>query len=85
MPGICLKTSLVLGMKRPAERYRPSPRPCTGLQKLEYPLQDRTFSVTQLGRLRSGGRNINLSAVFAGRNVGVREAAEHIWIVSFKR
>jgi putative transposase len=72
-----------LGMKYPAELYRPSPRPYTGLPELEYPLHDRTLTVTQCGRLCIGRRKINLSAVFAGQNVGVREVAEHIWVVSF--
>jgi len=72
-----------LGMKYPAELYRPSPRPYTGLPELEYPLHDRTLTVTQCGRLCIGRRKINLSAVFAGQNVGVREVAEHIWMVSF--
>src|SRR6202166_3033490 len=72
-----------LGMKYPAELYRPSPRPYTGLPELEYPLHDRTLTVTQCGRLCVGRRKINLSAVFAGQNVGIREVAEHIWVVSF--
>jgi len=72
-----------LGMRYPAELYRPSPRPYTGLPELEYPLHDRTLTVTQCGRLCIGHRKINLSAVFAGQNVGVREVAEHVWMVSF--
>ncbi len=28
-------------------------------------------------------RKINLSAVFAGQNVGIKEVAEKIWLVSF--
>jgi hypothetical protein len=36
-------------------------------------------------RLRNsvGGRKINLSQVFAGQAVGVREVADHIWLISF--
>jgi len=30
-----------------------------------------------------GHRKINLSIVFAGQNVGIREVAEKIWLVSF--
>ena len=30
-----------------------------------------------------GGRKINLSDVFAGQNVGVREVADHVWLISF--
>ena len=70
-----------LGMHYPAELYRPSPRPYAGLPELYYPFHERT--VTQGGRLRLGRRKINLSAVFAGQNVGVREVAERLWLVSF--
>ena len=30
-----------------------------------------------------GSRKINLSIVFAGQNVGIREVADKIWLVSF--
>ena len=72
-----------LDMKYPAELYRPSPRAYSGLPELEYPCHDRTVTVTQCGRLCFGTRKINLSAVFAGQNVGVREVADHIWLISF--
>ena len=72
-----------IGMKYPAELYRPSPRPYTGLAPLEYPFHDRTVTVTQCGRLCFGKRKINLSVVFAGQAVGVREVADHIWLISF--
>jgi putative transposase len=72
-----------LGMHYPAEIYRPSARPYRGLPPLEYPLHDQTVTVTQCGRLCFGGRKINLSAVFAGHNVGVKEVADHVWMISF--
>jgi putative transposase len=72
-----------LGMKYPAEIYRPSTRPYSGLPELEYPFHDRTVTVTQCGRLCLGARKINLSAAFAGQNVGVREIADRIWLISF--
>jgi len=72
-----------LGMKYPAELYRPSPRPYTGLPELEYPFHDRTITVTRCGRICIGRRKINLSAVFAGQNVGITEVSEKIWMVSF--
>ncbi len=53
-------------------------RPAT----LENPLHDQTIAVTQYGRLRFGGRKINLSAVFAGQNVGVREVTDHVGLIS---
>ena len=72
-----------LGMKYPAELYHPSPRPYTGLPELEYPFHDRTITVTRCGRICIGRRKINLSAVFAGQNVGITEVSEKIWMVSF--
>jgi putative transposase len=72
-----------LGMRYPAELYRPSARPYAGLPELEYPFHDRTVTVTQCGRLCLGARKINLSAVFAGQMVGIREVSERIWMVSF--
>jgi putative transposase len=67
----------------PGQLYRPSTRPYTGLGELEYPLHDRTITVTQCGRICMGRRKINLSQVFAGQNVGIKEIAEKIWLVSF--
>jgi putative transposase len=67
----------------PAQLYQPSPRPYTGLSDLEYPLHDRTVTVTTCGRICIGRRKINLSHVFAGQNVGIKEVAEKIWLVSF--
>lgn len=72
-----------LAMHYPVELHRPSPRPYRGLPALEYPFHDQTITVTQCGRLCFGGRKINLSAVFAGHNVGVREVADHVWMISF--
>ena len=72
-----------LNMRYPAELYRPSARAYTGLPALEYPFHDLTLIVTQCGRLCFGRRKINLSQVFAGQAVGVREVADHIWLISF--
>ena len=72
-----------LAMKYPAELYHPSPRPYRGLSELEYPFHDRTITVTQCGRICIGRRKINLSTVFAGQNVGVKEISDKIWLVSF--
>jgi putative transposase len=70
-------------MQYPAELYVPSMRPYRGLEELEYPFHDRTITVTRCGRLCFGRRKINLSKVFAGQNVGVKEIADQIWLVSF--
>ena len=72
-----------LNMHYPAELYRPSKRPYSGLPALEYPFHDRTVIVTHCGRLCFGRRKINLSQAFAGQAVGVREVADHIWLISF--
>jgi putative transposase len=72
-----------LGMKYPGEIYTPSPRPYTGLSEVEYPFHDRTITVTECGRICIGRRKINLSQVFAGQNVGVKEVEEKIWLVTF--
>src|SRR5436853_565083 len=44
---------------------------------------ERTVIVTPCGRLCFGRRKINLSQVFAGQAVGVREVTDHIWLISF--
>ena len=72
-----------LNMQYPGELYQPSPRPYQGLSELEYPFHDRTVTVTQCGRICIGRRKINLSGVFAGQNVGIKEVSERIWLVSF--
>jgi putative transposase len=72
-----------LGMKYPAELYVSSTRPYRGLSDLEYPFHDRTITVTCCGRICIGRRKINLSIVFAGQNVGVKEVSDKVWLVSF--
>jgi putative transposase len=67
----------------PAQLYQPSTRAYSGLGELEYPFHDRTITVTQCGRICIGRRKINLSTVFAGQNVGVKEIEEKIWLVTF--
>jgi putative transposase len=70
-------------MRYPAELYSPSARRYQGLPPLEYPLQYQTITVTQCGCLCFGGRKINLSVAFVGQNVGVKQIADEIWLVSF--
>jgi putative transposase len=72
-----------LGMKYPAELYASSCRPYKGLGDLEYPFHDRTITVTCCGRICIGKRKINLSTVFAGQNVGIKEVSDKVWLVSF--
>ncbi len=72
-----------LGMKCPADLYRPSVRQYRGLPEIEYPFHDKTVTVTTCGRICLGTKKINLSVVFAGQNVGIREIEDGIWLVSF--
>ena len=70
-------------MKCPADLYHPSQRPYRGLPDIEYPFHERTVTVTQCGRICMGTKKVNLSQVFAGQNVGIREEEDNIWLVSF--
>ena len=72
-----------LGMKVPGEFYTPSARPYRGLEDLAYPFHDWTATVTTCGRICYKQRKINLSLVFAGQNVGVKQVSDRIWLVSF--
>ena len=72
-----------LAMKTPAEVYSPSPRAYNGLPELTYPLHDRDVVVTACGRICLHRKRVNLSHVFAGQRVGIKEVDDGIWIVSF--
>jgi putative transposase len=67
----------------PGDLYTPSARPYLPPPEPEYPYHDRTVRVTRCGRICIGKRKINLSQVFAGQCVGIREVDEQIWLVSF--
>ena len=49
----------------------------------EYPFHDRTATVTTCGRICFNRQEINLSQVFAGQIVGIKQTDERIWLVSF--
>jgi putative transposase len=70
-------------MKVPSDLYTPSPRPYRGLCELDYPFHDWTATVTRGGRICWNRRKINLSVVFAGQNVGVKQVSDRVWLVSF--
>jgi putative transposase len=72
-----------LDMNCPAERYMPSARPYRGLPQIEYPFHDKTVTVTTCGRICFNHQKVNLSLVFAGQNVGIKQVSERIWLVSF--
>ena len=70
-------------MKLPSEVYIKSARPYRGLCEVDYPFHDWTATVTNCGRIRYKARKINLSQIFAGQNVGVKQVSDRIWLVSF--
>ena len=72
-----------LGMRFPAELYARSNRLYRGLPELEYPFHDKMVTVTTCGRICFNRQKINLSQVFAGQNVGIKQIDERIWLVSF--
>lgn len=69
--------------KYPGDVYTPSARTYRLPDPPDYPYHDRTITVTRCGRICIGKRKINLSTVFAGQNVGIREVDDKIWLISF--
>ena len=55
----------------------PAPTP------LDYPFHDRTVVVTSCGRVCLHKEKINLSHVFQGQTVGLKEVDDNVWLVSF--
>ena len=72
-----------LNMQYPAQRYRSSPRTYRGLPALDYPFHDKAVTVTTCGRICFNRQKINLSQVFAGQTVGIKQTDDRIWLVSF--
>jgi putative transposase len=72
-----------LAMQCPAQFYRPSLSPYQGLPELDYPFHDKAIIVTSCGRICFNRQKINLSLVFAGQKIGIKQVDEHIWLVSF--
>jgi putative transposase len=72
-----------LGGAYPGELYTPSPRLYEPPPDPTYPFHERTVRVTRCGRICIGKRKINLSQVFAGQILGLREVDDQIWLVSF--
>ena len=72
-----------LAMRCPAELYTPSPRPYRGLPELDYPFHDKAVTVTTCGRICFDRRKVNLSLVFAGQMVGIKQVDDHLWLASF--
>jgi len=72
-----------LGGACPGDLYTPSVRVYAPPSEPEYPYHDKAVRVTRCGRICVGRRKINLSQVFAGQTVGIREVDDQIWLVSF--
>lgn len=72
-----------LEMKCPGNLYQSSQRRYEGLKELSYPYHDKTITVTTCGRICFDNKKINLSHVFAGQQVGIKETEDRIWLVSF--
>jgi transposase InsO family protein len=72
-----------LAMKMPAEIYQPSNRTYNGLAELKYPFHDRTVLVTSCGRVCLHRKKINVSTVFSGQTLGIKEVEENTWLLSF--
>ena len=72
-----------LGQKPPATFYTPSKKAYEGLPDLDYPLHDKSVIVTTCGRVCFDNRKINLSQVFAGQRVGVKQVEDRLWLISF--
>jgi hypothetical protein len=70
-------------MKCPAEIYIASPRAYRGLPDLTYPFHDRSIVVTACGRLCLHRKKINISTVFAGQTLGIKEVDDGVWLVTF--
>ena len=74
-----------LGMKLPVECYLSSPRRYEGLPEVEYPFHDKEVLVTTCGRICMHNKKVNLSQVFSGQKLGLKEVEENVWLVSFMK
>jgi putative transposase len=72
-----------LNMQVPAQHYQPSPRQYQGLPDLDYSFHDKAITVTTCGRICFNRQKINLSQVFAGETVGIKQTEDRVWLVSF--
>jgi putative transposase len=54
-----------------------------GPGELNYPLHDKTVMVTTCGRIWFNRQKINLSQVFAGQKVGIKQVDERVWLATF--
>lgn len=74
-----------INMKYPAELYTPSVREYKGLTEIDYSFADKIVTITKCGRICIGKKKINVSTVFAGQKVAIKEVDDNIWLVSFMK
>lgn len=75
-----------LGMKRPAQVYKPSARKLPPvLPQLEYPQHDDVLAVDRAGYVCLRRRRSYLSSALAYQTVGVREELDGRWLVTFAK
>jgi putative transposase len=67
----------------PRGRVYPVGPPVPRARGARLSLHDWTATITRCGRICWNRRKINVSVVFAGQNVGVRQVNDRIWLVSF--
>jgi putative transposase len=69
----------------PARRSATAPHraPIRACRSFDYPFHDKAVTVTTCGRICLKRRKINLSQVFAGQTVGIRQVDDHLWLASF--
>ena len=72
-----------LDQRPPAAVYRVSERRPELIEEPTYPLHDDVLRVSSLGRVRLFDRQVFVSSVLAGEEVGVREDADGRWLVTF--
>jgi hypothetical protein len=72
-----------LAMKAPGDVNTSSAEPYSGLPELDYPFHDKDILVTKCGRICMHRKKVNISAVMAGRRLGIKEVEDGIWLVSF--
>jgi putative transposase len=72
-----------LDMQSPAQHYARSTRPYQGLPSVDYPFHDKTVTVTACGRICLKTKKVNLSSVFAGQKVGIKQVDDRLWLTSF--
>lgn len=75
-----------LGMKRPAQVYKPSPRKLPAvLPELEYPQHDDALHVDRAGYVCLRRRRSYLSTALAYQTVGIREERDGRWLATFAK